>query len=171
VADSVKLTLKATDSSNKTVTTTISNVNPESTNTELMTTAQMLNALTRNVYDSTDKVETTNLDTATDKTTRTFTVSAASKSYASDFSGTDWKEMANAVIFTYSGDDNPIVPLDELKDAEFTVKIRSTNNNNEFAAFFSHSAYTEPTLPVTFTFTVPETETYTAASVTFTITA
>lgn len=57
--------LKATSNQGKTVTTNISNVNPEAEPLTIKQFAQQLNTLTVNTYDSTDYIITTNLDTET----------------------------------------------------------------------------------------------------------
>ena len=56
MATETLLTLKAKDTSDKSVTTSIRYVNPEASNEVLKTYAQMLNALTNNTYDSLTKV-------------------------------------------------------------------------------------------------------------------
>lgn len=56
MATETLLTLKAKDTSDKSVTTSIRYVNPEQTNAILKEYAQMLNALTTNTYDSLTKV-------------------------------------------------------------------------------------------------------------------
>lgn len=56
MATETLLTLKAKDTSDKSVTTSIRYVNPEASNEVLKTYAQMLNALTTNTYDSLTKV-------------------------------------------------------------------------------------------------------------------
>ena len=56
MATETLLTLKAKDTSDKSVTTSIRYVNPEASNEVLKTYAQMLNALTTNTYSSLTKV-------------------------------------------------------------------------------------------------------------------
>lgn len=57
--------LKATSNQNKSITTTISNVNPEAEPIKVKEFAQRLNQLTTNTYTQTDYIVTTNLDTET----------------------------------------------------------------------------------------------------------
>lgn len=45
------------------ITTTISDVNPSATNAQLATLGTMLNALTTNTYEKTDRITTVNCDT------------------------------------------------------------------------------------------------------------
>ena len=59
----------------ETITTTIGYISPNATNNEIKTFAQMLNGITNNVYDNTDKVTTVNCDTEDDKTTPTINTS------------------------------------------------------------------------------------------------
>lgn len=55
--------LVAKSSENKNVTTTLSNVNPETAPAKIKQFAQTLNALTTNTYNETNYIVTTNLDT------------------------------------------------------------------------------------------------------------
>lgn len=59
-----QLKLYATDTSNKKLTKTISNVKVNATPAQYLALAQGLNALTTNTYEKTDLVVTTNQDTA-----------------------------------------------------------------------------------------------------------
>lgn len=171
MADSVKLTLKATDSSDKTVTTTISNVNPESTNTELLTTAQMLNALTRNVYESTDKVETTNLDTASEKLNPTFSLSTTTLSRAA-MSGTGTK-TSDFISVTYNGDGNVYFDDATLLEWKNGLNITELSYTVEGVRRFKVSLWqgVDYTFPIELKVYTTETDNYTAAQVTITITA
>lgn len=69
-----EIKLIAKDQEDKTVSTTISDVNPDAQSSTLKTFAQRLNMLTTNTYERTDKVVTTNVDTATDKKTQPITL-------------------------------------------------------------------------------------------------
>lgn len=57
--------LVAKSNENKNVTTTLSNVNPETAPVKIKQFAQTLNALTTNTYNETNYIVTTNLDTET----------------------------------------------------------------------------------------------------------
>lgn len=57
--------LVAKSSENKNVTTTLSNVNPDTAPVKIKQFAQTLNALTTNTYNETNYIVTTNLDTET----------------------------------------------------------------------------------------------------------
>ena len=56
--EKVSIIITATDPNAKSVTTTVTDVNPEATNSDLVTFAQMLNGLTQNTYVSAKKVKT-----------------------------------------------------------------------------------------------------------------
>ena len=62
-----EIKIYAKDQEDKTITTTISNVNPETQPSVLKSFAQQLNALTKNTYDRTDRTDTIDIATATDK--------------------------------------------------------------------------------------------------------
>lgn len=69
--------LKAISTQGKTVTTSISNINPEATAETILEFTNKLNALTNNTYDTTDYIVTTNLDTDEDtRTTTTFSMTS-----------------------------------------------------------------------------------------------
>lgn len=69
-----EIKLIAKDQEDKTVSTTISDVNPDAQSSTLKAFAQRLNMLTTNTYERTDKVVTTDVDTATDKKTQLITL-------------------------------------------------------------------------------------------------
>lgn len=56
MATKVSITITATDTNSSKISTNISDVNPEATNQELKTFAQMLNGLTTNSYVETTKI-------------------------------------------------------------------------------------------------------------------
>lgn len=58
----VNLQLKSTTTNAKSQTTTITNVNPNATDSELLQLTHKLNAFTTNTYTQTDKITTLNLD-------------------------------------------------------------------------------------------------------------
>lgn len=100
------LQLKETQSTNaKAKTTTISNVNPEASDQTLLTFAQKISSLSSNVYEETNKIVTTNLDTESENLlTPTFTMTKTSYSLTTDASGD------NILMgLTYNGDGAPYV--------------------------------------------------------------
>ena len=60
------LKIKATDSQARSITSTISYVNPNATNAQLATLGTMINSFTTNVYDHSEKITTVNVDTEED---------------------------------------------------------------------------------------------------------
>lgn len=66
----VDLKLSSTATNGKKQTTTIAYANPSASNTVLKSFAQQLNNLTTNNYESSDRIETVNLDTEQGKTPR-----------------------------------------------------------------------------------------------------
>lgn len=66
------LKIKATSPQGKSITTSVTYVNPEATNDQLATLGTMVNALTDNSYDSSTKVTTVEVDVESDKQVPTF---------------------------------------------------------------------------------------------------
>lgn len=56
MATKVSITITATDTNSSKISTNISDINPEATNQEIKTFAQMLNGLTTNSYVETTKI-------------------------------------------------------------------------------------------------------------------
>ena len=150
-----QLKLYAKPTAGNTTTTTISNINPEATGTVMKSFAQQLNALTTNAYEKSDLVETYNLDTEeppapqSQKTQATITVpSTANKdaepaiSYTSDYTGN---------IFVGCSDE----------DAMFAVLKTPTTR------LFMSGAKAGDIVQLM----IPETENYTSAIATITITS
>lgn len=75
MADSTSIEINATDTNDKKLKTTISYVNPNAQPSTLKQFALKLNNLTTNVYESTTRIDKTELDTATDKQARNVVVS------------------------------------------------------------------------------------------------
>lgn len=73
----IKLYSTTTAGGGKEVTTTIGYINPEATGATMKEFAQRLNAFTTNVYEKTELVETTNLETETVKIRPTLTLGNA----------------------------------------------------------------------------------------------
>ena len=167
MADRVDVKLKAKDPNNETTTTTISYVNPEASNSTMKQFAQKLNALTRNTYSESDKIETTNLDLAPDSNqqTPTFTLSQ------NTISATTMKNIspsgAGLGTLTYNGD---AVPYAELPlNVKLGVIIESTGTANQYTLRAIYGAYGDPTA-CTIKIRADATENYKAAEATYTIT-
>lgn len=96
--------LVAKSSENKNVTTTLSNVNPETAPVKIKQFAQTLNALTTNTYNETNYIVTTNLDTETPPvdTRQTPTLSASGMPTLSQINNDQVPGSYPAI--TYDGD-------------------------------------------------------------------
>ena len=97
--------LKATSPQNKSITTTISNVNPEAEPITVKDFAQRLNNLTTNTYTQTDYIVTTNLDTEvppvpSEDTRQTPTITLGATPSAAAINATDGQR----IIATVTGD-------------------------------------------------------------------
>ncbi len=165
------MVIVAKDLYGKASNTTIKYVNPDLTNEQVATLGAMLNQFTTNTYQYTNRIDTQNADLEAGKAEPTFTVSAASASYASFATTEFYKEIQTLPVFTFSGDTQPIVPITELKNSGFYSEIRPMSANSFALNLKFKISDGEPTLPQTFTFTLPETANYKSKSVTFTITA
>lgn len=94
--------LVAKSSENKNITTTLSNVNPETASVKIKQFAQTLNALTTNTYNETNYIVTTNLDTEGD--TRTIpTLSLSNVPSLADINNNSGYAKSVLTI-TYNGD-------------------------------------------------------------------
>lgn len=71
MSDKYSMIIYSKSSSDKVLSKTISDINPEAQPSELKAMAQGLNSLTTNVYQSADRIARENVDTATDVATRT----------------------------------------------------------------------------------------------------
>ena len=68
MADKYSVVINSKDPSGKSLSKTISSINPSAQPSDLKAMAQGLNALTKNTYDSAERVARENVDTASDKT-------------------------------------------------------------------------------------------------------
>ena len=169
MADRVDVKLKAKDPNNENTTTTISYVNPEASNSAMKQFAQKLNALTRNTYSESDKIETTNLDLAPDSGQQDTTLTLATETTTiaavnSRNSNGDYSDAGSSlnVAITYTGDGR-------LRASVNSSKIFVAINSNrlliwQFGALTASDA-------CTITVTADATENYKAAETTYTITA
>ena len=132
--------LTARDESGKDLQKSLTDINPDATNAQLMTFAQKLNSMTKNTYISTTRVDKINCDTepgdtrptptlTLDKTSDTVTnitnamASSAANVYAYTISGTYTGDGDLFVVLpriTFNGQYDGVVPL-----AGFTCYIKS----------------------------------------------
>lgn len=172
MADRVDVKLKAKDPNNETTTTTISYVNPEASNSAMKQFAQKLNALTRNTYSESDKIETTNLDTAPDSGQQTPTLTLVAETTTitalnSRNSNGNYSEAGapQDVAITYTGDGKLRASVNSSK---VFVSIGLVNTTQRLLIWQFGTLTASDTC--TITVTADATTNYKAAEVTFTIT-
>ena len=132
MADRVDVKLKAKDPNNETTTTTISYINPEASNSAMKQFAQKLNALTRNTYSESDKIETTNLDLAPDSGQQTATLTLAETTitlteFNAALTGTGGSLGFKEVIITYDGDGQLYVAMPSNAGANYVLTFANPN--------------------------------------------
>ena len=156
-----KLILYATTPDNLVTTKTIEGINPDATNGQLKAFAQAANALTENTYNGSKKVTQVDLDSASqDKQTPTLTLSPNTLSLA------NIQASRRNVTVSYDGDGQYGFIFNTIQRE---VNITNVYENGSMEFFIS------ATNGVTSGFEVKvittETNTYTAAEATLTITA
>ena len=165
------LIIESTNTSGKKIQKTFTDVNPEATSAELKTFAQMCNGLTSNTYVRTDRIDKINCDTEaiTTKTAPTLAFTSPTVT-VSEISTNVTTSNAFSYIFTYNGD----ATIDQFY---ITGDLASMNlmtiiqgGNGTFTLVFKRNT-SGSISPGVITLHVPETDTYAAASATFTITA
>ena len=117
----------------ETITTTIGYISPNATNNEIKTFAQMLNGITNNVYDNTDKVTTVNCDTEDDKQTPTIdtNITVGSSVYgrtftmASDYTG-------NAPVYMSMEPNDCPISIRLQSDKQYRISVPNSPNTGTF---------------------------------------
>ena len=150
--------LNSTDSNGKKMQTTITNVNPEASSLHLKQMGQMINALTSNTYDSTDRIDKINCDTEAKPIPANPTLSLPSTSY----SGVSTKYET----ITYSGDGELYVEACDLNNLISAQVILHDNVPKLYLTKVGSATQTE-----TYTYKLKSTATdnYKAAELTFTV--
>jgi len=122
------LTITSTDNvTGKKVTDKISYVNPNITNSQAVTLAQAVNALTKNTYTSTTRTDQTDCDTP--KATRAITINAL-----------HWGNTQNANVTTSIGDSNNLtvkITPDATKTLTLNTRIIGAPNTNDFVPYWT----------------------------------
>ena len=159
------LIVTATDSLGKTKQKTISDINPNATNEQIVAlTSAMINTLTNSTYNGTSRVDKIDCDTETSKIVPTFTLNKTSVTYPSDFEISAGVAKLTLTV-TYNGDAGIGVtssfPYEDYScekgsNNQYTVKIRWNDDN------FSSTNFTV-------VLRAAETNTYKAASATLTV--
>lgn len=142
--DKYTMNIKSKNLSDKAVSTTIGYINPEAQPSELKALAQGLVALTKNTYQSADRIETINVDTAPDvpaKTARNIAM-AVTKINPSDPSSNLVQDIANDVT-----------EVDAIVPANGTLQIWLKNNNNDVDVFPTYSYVSEDGITAEFYYT------------------
>lgn len=132
--DKYTMNIKSKNLSDKAVSTTIGYINPDAQPSELKALAQGLIGLTKNTYQSADRIETINVDTAPDvpaKTARNIAL-AVTKINPSDPSSNLVQDIANDVT-----------EVDAIVPANGTLQIWLKNNNNDVDVFPTYSYSSE----------------------------
>lgn len=158
--------LYSTDTYGKVTTTTVSDVNPDAPNNQLVQMGRLFNNLTQNTYGKTDRINTINCDTeGGNRQTATITLQNTSVSKADFESAIQNGYGYNGIVFTYNGDGQPYAIISSTQCG--VSAMRGSSGNTHFAVFVSRdSSGAMPTLAYPFTVTVraDETDNYTAAA-------
>lgn len=132
--DKYTMNIKSKNLSDKAVSTTIGYINPDAQPSELKALAQGLIGLTKNTYQSADRIETINVDTAPDvpaKTARNITL-AVTKINPSDSSTNLVQDIADDVT-----------EVQAVKPNTGTLQIWLKNNNNDVDVMPTYSYVSE----------------------------
>lgn len=171
--------LYATGPDAKTTTATISDVNPAATSSQLVQMGHLLNNLTQNTYGKTDRINTINCDTegGGGKLTPTISLSKTSCTLADlRDSGTAATAQYEAMtVITTDSDGEVFVKDNNLPAYQAVAAVLFTRPNDgaKILNVYCVKNYEGQTQAVAQTVTIyqAESDTYTAAEVTFTITA
>ena len=165
MADRTDVKLTAITPEGTKSTTNINYANPEAQNSTLLQLATKMNALTRNTYSKSDKVDTTNLDTAEDshRQTATLTLPETSKSISALDSALDNNNQYK-FTYVYTGDAEPQVSV-------YANGI-AVNSWNDGGTNYRLAITKTGTIPAcTINIICPATDNYHEISATYTITA
>lgn len=163
------LKIKATSPQGKSITTSVTYVNPEATNDQLATLGTMVNALTDNRYDSSTKVTTVEVDVESDKpkptlqfwkTDKTAQISEMSKQ-------TSGQIIQDMLSIKYNGDGQIFYGFEGINNYMYPILER---DNNNFATQVITIAQNTPAgTDVVFTIKSAETANYQAAEAQLTV--
>ena len=131
----VDLKIYSTDATEgKKITTSVSYVNPDATNSVLKEFAQQLNSFTTNTYAEADRVETANVDTDTSrKQFRDLTITGASRGATATITATIIANTPiNPAVFFYSNGSASVLDATSTSStdptvAKFTVQIPNSS--------------------------------------------
>lgn len=157
------LKIKATNSQGANMTTTIGYVNPYATNAQLATLGNRINQFTTNVYDHSEKVTTVNVDGEEGKTVPTLTITSG----GNPLTEYTLAETAEDVVTThfahinYTGNGALTVTCPYMAFLAFMIW-----DNADCGVVYGIET---PSGTYPFTITSEETDTYAAASYSFTL--
>ena len=168
-----KVILTSTNTSGQTLQKTLTDINPDASNEQLVQLGQKLIALTDNTYGKTDRVIKYNCDTegGGSKLTPTFTLDKTTDTAANVKASTYPPQnvvLSYSIDFTYDGDG---IVSACCTDGNIGATVINTSNMQRFVVCsYIPAADLNINTTATFTFTASETDTYKAATATFTIT-
>jgi len=151
----------------KAVNSTFSSINPNATPAQMKTAAQALNSLTQNTYSKSEKIETTDLDVAAQKSTPTLTIDP-------NYSMTREQLLpgGSPQIF-YTGNGKLYICADNDNTSWCTTVRRATTTDNTlrlYIGIINSQTADYATVPHNIVIRSEETDDYLAGEWTFTIT-
>lgn len=170
----VSVILNSTNTDGEVKQKSFTDINPNATNAQLKAFTQGMNSLTNNTYNSTYKVERTNVDTATDKTTATITLATESMTLAALKTALkSTNRISDISNVSYNGDG--LLYAFVSSDTVGFLGVGSAVGSSGTFAFRLFSAsdtfIDQIVAPITIKIRADETVNYTAAEATFTVTA
>lgn len=156
--------LYSTDTYGKVTTTTISDVNPAATSSQLVQMGHLFNNLTQNTYGKTDRINTINCDTESgdSKQTPTLYLATSSGSSISSETRTVDANTFDSYVVHYDGD-GEIVIESTPATATFLVNIGDFDETTHNAPMTAYLKATANQQYADFTLHATETDTYKAA--------
>ena len=164
--------LTTTDTMGNTNTATITYVNPNATSSQLVTLGRMLTSLTSSAYNKTDRINTINCDTEEggQKTQATITLAKTTDTKTNVLGSTyslDNQMLSYPIDITYNGDGR----LFFGSSSNYIGALRGEQNKIILCSSATVGAISNLiTEDVTITVRAEETDNYTAAEATFTVT-
>lgn len=163
-----KLQLKAQDTSGKSTTTSITYVNENATNANLLEFSQRLNNLTTNTYTQTLKIRTTELDTESDPSKQTNTITLSTDS--TTLTNLKTRAQINKISATANANKAYISYISKSLVAGIWIE----NDSSVWLVIGTinqlRNDLTDNSTAGAIIITIPEDDTYNSASATFTIT-
>ena len=165
--DKYTLSIKSKNQEDKWVSATVGYINPEAQPSELKSLAQGLIALTKNTYQSAERIATTDVDTSVDKVVRSITLSyrntAISQYVTLDLSQASFDipleafSSSRQVSFTFKEavNDSSILKMSNIVAEGVSLQYSQVtiNQNNNYANFsWSFTCQYDPVAPCSISF-------------------